>query len=655
MHRFVIAVGGKPPTEVEAYFSRADVAELSYSPTAHTMWRSGDGTAHIAGWSTGDTDHAIHNDGSITVWGGNIRIAEAPGRPDATSLKDALCSDTADPRSLLRDAYAIAHLDAESSGLAVGDDLSLHPLFIAHPTPDVTVLGNRSSLVAEVDALWRNSTPTRSAESASWMAFSGYVVGDGTGYNGVSQLPQGSWARIDAGRVSIETGPPIYGGDPGDRLDLEEFADAFEHEIADSLRHALELSARPELELTGGKDSRLILAVAHRVGLLQHFTVTTYGPQGIPDVRIAAELCGLLHVPHNHIRTRKAADTPTYSSLDRLRRHVHRSVGVSQIGDAVEPTPDGAIYISGLFGEYFRTDHPGEARNPAQSAAEAMERFPIQRRFGSAGILHQEVIERLGAEALAHVAAAAEHVREPGDLRAAFTTRFRFPAWQNPLVDRNMNAILPLANGALVRQVFRLPQEDRGLELPHRMIMERADPRIARHPLANSTWRKPKPKPKVRPKPPPRPLPRPMPAPLPPFLDRLRRLVPRPVRRGLHPAWAIVQRRRTPDPPPPPTPASRSPKPDPKPTTEIEPTPAIEGLSSVRKARDWLPVSRRDLTDLVESDPDNPVFEFVDRTAFLSHIAGDGPGDPLANMQVSGAITAFIWLGAHELPSRTDG
>ena len=80
-----------------------------------------------------------------------------------------------------------------------------------------------------------------------------------------------------------------------------------------------------------------------------------------------------------------------------------------------------------------------------------------------------------------------------------------------------MNAIYPLASGALVREVFRVSPEDRGLELPHRIIMERADPRIARHPFANSAWRKPKPKPKLKPPPPP-----PRPAPLPRPVDRVR-------------------------------------------------------------------------------------------------------------------------------------
>ena len=64
-------------------------------------------------------------------------------------------------------------------------------------------------------------------------------------------------------------------------------------------------------------------------------------------------------------------------------------------------------------------------------------------------------------------------------------------------------------------------------------------------------------------------------------------------------------------------------------------------------------MNRQALSELLESDRENPLFEFVDFDALLEHTMGDGPGDPLANMQVNGAITAFLWLGGHELPSRT--
>ena len=648
MHRFVVTVGGEPPAAVEQYLGQADADELSYAPTGHLAWRSADGLVRVVGWHTGDADHGTHGDGGLTMWGGNVRILGSHGRPTASALRDVVRINEADPRHRLRDAYALVDLDADGCGIAFGDALALHPLYVAQPAPGVTVIGNRSALVAEVDARWRGTTPTRSIETAQWMAFAGYVVGDGTGFDGVSRLPQGALMEIYEGRATTTLARPLYAGEPDDRLDVETFADAFEHEIVDALRHTLALTDRPELELTAGKDSRLNFAVAHRAGILSDFAVTTYGPPDLLDVQIAGELCAVAGVPHNHIRNRKPADAVTYRSIDRIRRHVHRTCGVSQIGEAVEPTPSGSVYVSGLFGEYFRTDHRGEARNPATSVEEAAERFPIQRRFGSAGVLHPDVHRRLTDAALAHMVAPGDEARDPADLRAVFTTRFRFPAWQNPLIDRNMNAIHPLASDALVRQAFRVAPEARHLELPHRIIMERADPRIARHRFGNTQWRKPKPKPRPKPKPKPKPPPPPRPAPLPPSVNRLRRAVPFPVRRALRPLWAIIQKRRTPKP----TPAPPAPPPH---ITDIESTPAVEGLSSVRKTRDWLPVSRRDLVALLESDRDNPVFEFVDFETLLDLVSGEGPGDPLADLQVNGTITAFLWLGAHELPSRTDG
>ena len=383
MHRFVLTIGARPPTDVEHYLSSCDVDELSYTPTGHATWRSRSGTVQAAGWWTGVADHEFHSDGSATMWAGNIRIAGSPGRVSGADLRRAIRSDAEHPRRLLRDAYAVVDIDIAGNGIAFVDELSIHPLFVAEPAPGVMVIGNRAALVAAVDARWRGVPPTRSTESAAWMAFAGYVVGAGTGFERVTEVPQGAIIQLAEGRASIAVGPPIYAGDPDDRLDVDRFADALEEEIADALLHALALTDRPQLELTGGKDSRLLFAVAHRAGLLDRFCVTSYGPPDLLDVRIAAELCALLGIPHNHIRSRKPAGVTTYSSMDRIRRHAHRTGGVSPISDAVEPTLTGPMYVSGLFGEFFRTDHPREGRNPATSVEEAAERFPVQRRFGS--------------------------------------------------------------------------------------------------------------------------------------------------------------------------------------------------------------------------------------------------------------------------------
>jgi len=650
--RFVITIGGHPPAEVREYLAGSASGELSYVPSGRFGWRSRDDQVNAAGWWTGAPDHAIDNTG-LTMWGGNIRIAGSPGAAAAPALRRAIHRDSEDPRLLLRDAYAALTVDADGNGLAFADELSQHPLFVAEPASGITIIGNRPSLVAEIDARWRGTTPTRSIEAAEWMAFAGYIVGDCSGFSGVSRLPQGSLVRIESGRASIVSAEPIFAGDPDDRADLDAFTDRFEEELIDGLRHALAIGDRPQLELTGGKDSRLLFAVAHRARILDEFAVTTYGPTDLPDVRIARELCELVGVPHNHIRSRKSAGADTYPSLERLRRHVHRTCGVSQAADAVEPTPNGPIYVSGLMGEYFRTSHAGDARNPPESAEEAARRFPIQRRFGTAGILRPEALDRLSDVAIGYSNAAADLVRDPADIRPSFTTQFRFPAWQGPLIDRNMNAVLPFANGALVREAFRLPHEQRALELPHRHLMERADRRIADHSFANTTWRTPKrrPKPKLEHRPKPKPAP-PRPAPLPPSVDRLRRMVPRPLRRGLNPAWSKVQEWRTPPPAPPPSPPS-PPEREPE-AVAPAPTPPLEGPSSVRAAHDWLTVNRRDLVALLDADPINPLFETVDFDALRRHISGDGPDDPLARLQVHGAIVAFIWLGAHELPSHSD-
>lgn len=644
MSRFVFSAGAEPPPAVRDYLDRADVAELPGTPTAHQRWTDASGKISAAHWSTAGATGGIEHSGSFTAWAGNLRIAGRPGYVTATDLEAAIAASPSHPQVAFRDAYAVAHLHADGSGLAFSDELGMHPLFLAEPVDGVLVVGNRADLVAAVDARWRGTTPTRSVESAKWLAYAGYVLERSTGFDGIRQIGHGDVIQISAGRASITKGVPLHSGAEADRLDVATFTDALEQEIVEALQHALEIAARPELDLTGGKDSRLIFAVAHRAGLLADFAPTTYGPPDLVDVLIAAELCELVGARHHNIKSRKPANAPTLSSMDRARRHIHRTGGLSSLGEAIEPTINGPVFVSGIAGENFRTDHPGEARNPAASATEAAERFTVQRRMGSSGLLFPNVIETLDIQSREIAMAAANVVRDPGDLRAAFTSQSRFPAWQSPIIDRNEQRIAPFMSGSLVRDSYRLTPIERGLELPHRILIERADVRLARHPFANSSWRKPKPTPKPKPVR----VAAPRPAPLPQPLRLLRRAVPEIVRAPIRPARSLIQKRRTPPPAPQPAPPEPS-------ISDIEPTAAVDGLSSVRKTRDWLPVSRRDLLALLESDRENPLFDFVDFDRLREYVAGGESDDPLVHMQVNGALAAFMWLGAHDQPSRPDG
>ena len=146
--------------------------------------------------------------------------------------------------------------------------------------------------------------------AGGWLALASYPMDDSTGFDGVRLFPQYTTARIDAGTVTFEHDVPAYVCDPDEPLcDPEEVAEELEADVVSALRYAIARSSeRPHLELTGGKDSRLVLAVALRAGLADSFTCVTYGPEHLPDMQVARSIAEALRAAST--RTSRPATSP---------------------------------------------------------------------------------------------------------------------------------------------------------------------------------------------------------------------------------------------------------------------------------------------------------------------------------------------------------
>ena len=107
-------------------------------------------------------------------------------------------------------------LDSAGYGAIRQDPCGLHPLYIGSAR-GITLIANRPHLVAAVLERLTGERPRRDRRFAAWLAFSGYPIGDRTGYEQMRCVPFGASVHVRRGyRVSLPSvRPPWLGGESG--------------------------------------------------------------------------------------------------------------------------------------------------------------------------------------------------------------------------------------------------------------------------------------------------------------------------------------------------------------------------------------------------------------------------------------------------------
>jgi len=403
-------------------------------------------------------------------------VAKLLDRPDAM-LPDDVAGE-----------YAVARLHADGTLTAFSDRAGLHQIF--HGPSRSPVVANRAGLVATVLDDW-----TPDPAGLGWLPIIGYRVGTATAYRAVTQLAQDHVLTITAGEQAIRPAPmPIiaFPAERGFSSALEPLLDAGIAQAQAAIRLGVVAQGAIDLPITGGKDSRVVLALCLAAGLGDRLHLFTRGYAGHPDVVAGAGIAVALGLPHRREAPHGSDEAAHWSRarfFEKLMTQVYQTDGMVGGWDLILGERIAAeTLITGHMGEVLKA-YSKKALPEGRLDPVAMVR--LQAPFDPMGLLLPEARRQMSDQLAEQMEQARRNGASEADLPDIFYYRNRIPNWLGAIraiKSFERQPVVPLGAPALLRLAFHLSPEDRKMELLHYKIIERCAPDLLHLPFAMQRW-----------------------------------------------------------------------------------------------------------------------------------------------------------------------
>ncbi len=454
------------------------------------------GTWHLAAFATRTHFYSVRDQ----VWqqpGAGLCVIHGliwrsiAGRPELLDAQ-AVAKLLDKPGAVLPDdvagEYAIARLYADGTLTAFSDRAGLHQLF--HGSAGEPVVANRAGLVATVLDNW---APDPSG--LIWLPVIGYRVGSATAYRAVSQLEQEHVLTIDgAGTSRRRALAPLirFDGERGWRTELEPLLEEGIAQAKAAILLGVGAKGPIDLPITGGKDSRVVLALCLAAGLGSRLRLFTRGYVGHPDVIAGAGVAAALGLPHRR-EAPHGSDEPAHWTCDRffekLMTQAYQSDGMVGGWDLILSDRIATdTIISGHMGEVLKA----YSKKPLpEGVLDPVAMVQLQAPFDPIGLLRPPAREALTTRLEEQMHAARAEGALEADLPDLFYYRNRIPNWLGAIrgiKSFERQPVVPLGAPALVQLAFRLSPEERKSELLHYLIIARCAPELLPLPFALQQW-----------------------------------------------------------------------------------------------------------------------------------------------------------------------
>ncbi len=369
---------------------------------------------------------------------------------------------------------------------ALADFSGLCPLYW-HQGEDFAVFSNRTSTIDRLLDLGWELRPF------AWVIGHANLFDDHMPVQRVSYLPPGIEARLAVGATQVELArssswfwPPPSDDRGRDNLDPQEWDEITDAMIA-NFRALRGLEGPLGLSLTGGKDSRLCLALAHAAGLDDRIRTMTAGPFDSPEVACAATVAAALGFPHDAaqrpeppVDPQKVPAPPPFNAnrvWQIMRQNVYRYEGIVSAWSAFQNPTNPQLNIKGFGGELYRRGNAKQFGDKHFDNLETLASMFVNYHqvHDPLGVLQPREAEYETEWLKAWVYDTAEHVRIDL-LPEKFYVDFRLGHWSGPLEQDAPNRVNvnPLLLTLAAAKNTELSAAARGSERFHFEVMRRA-------------------------------------------------------------------------------------------------------------------------------------------------------------------------------------
>ncbi|MCO5222170.1 MAG: hypothetical protein M9947_11410 [Thermomicrobiales bacterium] len=404
MHSFVV-IASKTDQPVDplllARIDDPDPAELHFVPEDYLSWSNASGTVHYFGWQAFTDLHGIgshwHNDETgLTAFSGHVwpRYSgwDWNGAPWAQQLADYFShTDVPESSEDLYGIYTAVSLPVDGRGYVVSDRFSLGILYIAE-TPDTLIVSTRASLAARA-VTSPGMQPARDVFGVGWLPATTQTRTLDTGYVDVKAIPAMGAVQLDpeSGARIVESDRWYWEFPNQDEIPhtVDELWPLLEADLRKEMRALVELPASMrQIRLSGGKDSRLLVALALLEGAKDEFEFMTFGLPGSGETTVSEMIAQRFDLNWTfQDRTNWEVD-----ALDRtILTHVFQMSGVRSAWDmkgAVDVAD--TLTLSGNMSEFFRMGPAAWATRFALTRSEAWDALIAGQNFDRMNLLRKD-------------------------------------------------------------------------------------------------------------------------------------------------------------------------------------------------------------------------------------------------------------------------
>lgn len=398
-----------------------------------------------------------------------------------------------DLRKQLSGEYSIICIDNHGSITAINDWTSVEHIYY-YQSAQHTSISSRPTAIS----YFEGKLPI-DLTGMLWLPLIGFRIGEGSVYQGVKRLSQGSHLKLCGNDVQeLESAFPFnpVKETPPDENELNKVLCDSIHICSENLKTVFAKENKIQLPITGGKDSRLVLAIAIQAGLKDRLELYTIGDQDHPDVIVARRIALALNIPHQIIPQSRFKD-PTLGSdelLYKLAIHVFQTDGMLDAWDIKANMKAGQGFaLTGFMGEVLKGYIKVQSENEIYrlSPLEIVSRKDL---FDPLAIFKRHSKTQLEKELsirFDRMCEAAHH--DKSQLPDLFYLKERIPNWLGSarrIDSESIQGVIPLNIKPLIELAFRLQAEERSIELLHYKIIEKTCPKLLEIPFAFQVWNK---------------------------------------------------------------------------------------------------------------------------------------------------------------------